>query len=319
VTLPFSNLLAQKPPDSRAVFGLIDNPFDPRSISNALAPLPLDDQPQLGSLFVIEAGPFEAGIETFTRKLRDAGYSHSPPTVGGKSFVFRIIGPEGSGKSTLANLLVGLLKSCAPSNELLVLKRSLARQHQLSATLAGIRDKANGHQGPVCVVFEDVRGAAQEELAELFEELRARKQGAVVMFEILHNAEDVRRRPGRSLLLPEHLRTAWLSTTEAVAFARHRIEQFRDPTLATRLIGNLAAFPFDLTEIGAVVQVRADQQGIALRELSSLLGESYSRVLAERGVEDHIAALDDDQLKGRCISVQAVYDKLVAFAMADAA
>lgn len=318
MSIPFSNLLAQTAPDSRAIFGLADNPFDPRSVSNALAALPLDDHPELEPLFVPAAGPFEAGIETFARKLRDAGYSHKPPTIGHKSFVFRIVGPEGSGKSTLANLLVGLLKRCSPAGELLVLKRS-GRPHQLPTVLADIRDKANGHQGPVCVVLDDVRSAVHEELAELFQDLQARKEGAVVMFEILHNAKDVRRWAGRSLFLPEHLRTGWLSAAEATAFAKQRIIHFRDSTHIARLVGDLEVFPFDLTEIGTVVQARADEEGIALRELSNLLSESYSRVLAGRCAEDYIAALDDGQLKGRRISVQAVYDELVALARADAA
>ena len=120
-----------QPPDSEAVFGLTDNPFDPEGFAdvdeNALSelwsfPLAIDEHPALERLFVIDAGPFDQGRAKFAQQMHAAGYRFGPDRcLGKKSVVFRVIGPRGSGKSTLTNYLILKLKSCAPANELLLL------------------------------------------------------------------------------------------------------------------------------------------------------------------------------------------------------
>jgi len=195
--LPEPDPFAQQPLDSEMLFGLSENPFNPRRFNNidkrALDrlwndPLALDEHPALEPLFVAEAGPFYAQLSHFAGRLKAAGYGFvDNPRLGSESFVFRVVGPSGSGKSTLTNYLVAKLKSCAPNDDLLIIKESV-RPAKIVAALERVRTRTKAYGGELSIlVFDDVWLKTEDVLHDLFEELR--DDMTVVMFELALSAK----------------------------------------------------------------------------------------------------------------------------------
>lgn len=309
--------------DCEAVFGLRDNPFNPQVFEKVRdraldqlwsVALKLDEEPSLLPLFVADAGPFRARLEDFVGRLQASGYtSGQKPALGHKSFVFRVVGPQGSGKSTLTNRLVGWLKTCAPGNELLILKE-FARPETVEGALERVRGRANEHgEGGCCIVFDDVRLSTEDKLHELFEELR--EHMAIVMFEIIHHAEDIRRPLPSTRVYAEHLNTTWLTTEHAIAFLSARVALFRVAGVEERLPKGLASFPFDANEVGAMVSQSGAYEPLTLRTLNWVLNEGIERELVRRGPQHAIERLADPDLRALTISAADIYAEVVSEAI----
>ncbi len=311
-----------------AAFGLLDNPFNPQEFDGVSGtmldglfeiPLAIDEEPRLEPLFVAAAGPFQRHVDTFKNTLRAEGYrSGENPSRTHKSFVFRVFGPKGSGKSTMTNKMVGWLKGCfteeqMAQRELRVVKCSVSPA-QVDSALKGIRDETADHNGGwCCLVLEDVNLDTEELLHDLYDELR-NGGVAVVMFEILHSAEALRRIMPDARVGLRDLRTTGLSRDQARAFLAERIRTFRDDTVAMRLNPHLATYPFDPDQVGEVV---GHDAALTLRTLNRVLHQALIRELERRTLADDIARLSDAELRSHLIDIVAVYDEL--FALEDAA
>lgn len=274
------------------------------------SPLMLDEEPRLGPLFVEDAGPFRTHIESFDARLASNGYMETGPSVGNSSLVFRVIGPQGSGKSTLANLLVGRLKKYAENKALRVFKRDL-KPRSLNTDLETLYKEAKDAAAEgCCLILEDVRLEMEDEIHELFEVLR--KTMAVVLFEIVHDASDIRARRLSARVYPQELKTDWLTPTHAAAFVSTRISLFRAPAYADDLAGDLAGFPFDVERVGAVIShAGGAEEMLTLRMLNRVLDQAIDQERRRRGTEPPIAGLGPDALRERIIDLQAVYARVI--------
>lgn len=315
-------------PNHKTVFGLRDNPFSPGSIEgvNGLAldgissyPLALDDEPGLLPLFVPSAGPFQEHIDRFDAKLDSGGYTSNRAPARGSSLVFRVIGPEGSGKSTLTNMLVGRLKGCAPGKNLEMIKREV-RPQTLEETLTEVRRLASDSPAEgCCLILEEVRIDMEDRIHELYEELR--QTMTVVLFEIVHHANDIRgpRRLSERVYAIE-LRTDWLAPAHAAAFLSARTSLFRLPAFAKSLAGDLAGFPFDLEEVAAMVShANGETEMLTLRTLNRILDDAIERERTRRRGDPPIEGLDDAALRARTINLQEIYSEALAESLGETA
>lgn len=312
--------------DYKSLFGLSDNPFNPRSFGEVdprlldriwVVPLQLDRDLRLSPLFVTGAGPFQKAVNLFEEKLRSGGYSADPRALGSKSLVFRIVGPEGSGKSTLVNLLVGRLKQCASDGRLLVTSESI-KQPTLDAALERIRQQVGEFGGEVCcLVFENAGKSSKEQLYELFLELQQRRP--VVMFEVVHHAEEVLRPSLASTDGAHMIRTGWLTPEEAIAFLDARIALFRVEAGGAEFVGDVKSFPFSAEEVRNLVGEKTNSPAVTLRVLNWVFNEAIEREVARRGEAEAIGGLSAGELASRTISASEIYREMLAEALGEAA
>jgi energy-coupling factor transporter ATP-binding protein EcfA2 len=308
-------------PDYEPAFGLRDNPFSPRSFGQVDAAhlsgieyeaLPLAKAPGLVPLFVAGAGPFKESLDQFEMFLELGGY-HDPEAGDNlQSKTFRVIGPQGSGKSTLANMLIHRLKECGHKN--LKPIEASALESQLERAVDEVEKEAGASlEGVCCVVFDDVRLDGELPLHQLHRRLRNQTGRPVVMFEILHHAQDLLVPPPslQERIDLEDMRTDWLSAAHAVEFVSSRIRAFR--TDCPELTGDLEIFPFDPVEIADLIGDGdgSDPAPFTLRSLSRVLSKGLGRELIERKGDEPIAGLSAEELTQRRISVKALYDRQV--------
>lgn len=305
--------------DSEAVFGLADNPFNPETFGNVnpraldelqRVPLEIDRHPGLAQLFVAEAGPFLNLIKSFNTTLASAGFRWGDGRrLGSKSHVFRIFGPEGSGKSTLANVLVARLQQCCEAGELLVVKES-ALPAKLVDAVARTHTAVRDHGGAACcLVFDDVSIAIEDELHTFYEQLRG--SVAVVMLEIIHDARDIRRPLPAARVGPRHLETSYLTRAQAAAFITRRTALFRTEAAHDHLPEPLAAYPFDVEDVGIAESNGAADSQLTLRQLSVYLNEGFVSELATRPTDERVTSLSESELRARLIRVPDVVQRLM--------
>ncbi len=262
-------------------------------------------------MFVPAAGPFQEHLEGFELKLAAAGYMPAGRSAGGRSMVFRIVGPEGSGKSTLTNMLVRRLAECTAEDDLPVVKRD-ARPADLDATLAEVRDLVGARSSEgCCLIFDEVTLDMESRLHELFEQLRPRM--AVTMFEVIHHAQDIRRPRPSSRVYAHELKTSWLKPEHASDFLGSRIDLFRCREHAARFSGDLAMYPFDPAEIRSVVAAaEGGVETLTLRTLNRIVSQAVEAELVNRRTDEPIDELDAAGLRERLISLRDVYRDAIA-------
>jgi hypothetical protein len=302
-------------------FGLLDNPFNPqefRGISGALLdglfekPIALDEELGLEPLFVSNAGPFQQHLQVFKSVLTAGGYqSGVDPKSVLKSFAFRVIGPKGSGKSTMTNKMIAWLKGCftdtqMAKHDLRVLERKVSPL-RIESTLADVRKLAEGQRKKwCCLALDDVRLDTEDELHELYDELRD-ESVAVIMFEILHHAETLRGELPEGRVQLYDLRTSGLDGDQANAFLTERIRIFRDSAVNGNLGTELANYPFNPDQVAEVVGSGAT---LTLRTLNRVLNSALVNELGPRTLSDDVAQLTAAELRERLIDVVAVYEGL---------
>lgn len=301
-------------------FGLRDNPFDPLEFAGVAShllddlstrALQVDDAPELMPLFIPTAGPFEAALGTFAEMLTLAGYSSGDdPKLGAKSFLFRIIGPQGSGKSTLTNVMIDWLRRCLPERgQLFVLKEGLRRPEQLAQQLNAVMGRIV-ERGPrwCCVAFDDVNGSDEPELHNFYRDLQDSRIH-VVLFAIMHDAEDLRR-PRLSGRVPvTEFRTCSLTPEYARSFVESRVDLFRVEQARQILCDDLSLYPFnpdDLTLVAPTEPSRngADPGAVTLRTLNQLL---HSGLLKAVRTTPALAELAPDALRAARVRLLELY------------
>jgi hypothetical protein len=158
-------------------------------------------------------------------------------------------------------------------------------------------------------VFDDVLLADEEHLHDLYEELRDREI-AVVMFEILHHAEDIRRPLPLGRVGLRNFGTTGLSQDQAQAFVTERVNRFRDANFTAHRGVGLDSYPFDRDAVGAMV---GSDAALTLRTLNRVLHEALVQELQRRTAHDAVDGLTETELRARLIDVVASYNELNSF------
>jgi len=79
-----------------------------------------------------------------------------------------------------------------------------------------------------------------------------------------------------------------------------------------RFAGSLATYPFDASEVAAVVSKVGAPEPLTLRTLNRILNEGFWRESVRRGSSEAITTLADDELLARTIKTAEIYAELVS-------
>ena len=289
-----------EPPDIGEAFALTDNPFVPKNpipgVENPLAVnmlalegLQILKEPGLLKFFCDQAGPFENLLNRFWQKMKIAGYRTNPPRLGITPWVILVRGPQGTGKTSLVHRMVHWLVECSCGN--LSAKTwpqpgenlpSAAKQQQSIEEFDQRMIAVTPPRKHCCFILEDLVEGAELGALKMFGHFISDR--IVIMFLISSDPPII----GKDYAFTKYplviYDTAEMTPDNAVAFARHRIGEFRSAQDG-HLIKSFPLFPFAEPDIRAAVisQLRESCNGknaVTLRTFNKILGEAIDEQLA---------------------------------------
>jgi hypothetical protein len=206
--------------------------------------------------------------------------------------------------------MIDWLKGCVPNRNPFVLKESLRRPEKLSDQLAAVRRQVEERGARwCCLAFDDVTGPAESELHDLYRDLQ--EDAHLVLFAIMHQAEDVRRARLSAPVPVREFRTAGLASDHAKRFVERRIELFRVDGARGTLCDDLSLFPFDPDDLANAVGPAqaasngADPGSITLRTLNQILHRGLERAVLENPAD--IAKLPPEALRAARVKVLELF------------
>jgi len=319
--------------DYEKAFALTDNPFSPiqplpglnmLAVQNALDsnPLLIETEPALEKLFSPNAGPFGTYLENFKRFARREGYHDAPPRAGIKSHIVSIWGYEGTGKSTLAQVFIKWLKTCTPRTgkwfiheewsrlKLTEVQRQLDRideEHRAIVAAA----TANSH---VCIVADNLISGVLERILELYDQLT--RDRIVFLFLISSDRQLYPQLSGQSKRSINPFRMRALSEEDAVAFIKHRINEFRVPREnRPPWLEDDSLFPFNEDDIRSAFArgiFYQDADTVALRDFSVMVNKMLTRKLDAMDDDFDITQNTEAEVRAYMIWLAEAYNELVA-------
>ncbi|MGD0239105.1 MAG: ATP-binding protein [Streptosporangiaceae bacterium] len=316
-------------------FGLTDNPFGPIRLpllpdgtrpalkkrvhlSNLYKyPLRLDKEPALEHLLVPESGNFSIYQQEFQDLLEVAGYGEKPVETT-EQFAFLISGEQGTGKSTLVNMFVRWLQQCDvewneiryPPDE----PGSGTGMRLYEYLAAKLKSTSNDPAEPsyCSVVIDNMTARDKDAAIRIYEEYSGSR--VLVMFMITDDLRLLREARENYRINLTRFRMKPLTPEQALAFVRHRINQFRVPHLRE----NLAGYPlFPFREEDILQEVSGNQDGesggqgsITLRSFATILQRALVDGWSARRQDSALETLTSDELESRIIKPAQAYAKL---------
>ncbi len=166
-----------------------------------------------------------------------------------------------------------------------------------------------------CIILDNLLVGAEMRALELFDDLLEANY-IVFLFLLTGELSLLNKALTNSRHDLHRFTTRDLTSRDALAFVKHRVELFREPKLP--FLEDSPLFPFDEDDIREAVEsglIRADQNGVGLvtlRQLNVILSRILIRRLQELQANFNIATLSQDGIREHVLRLAEYYEKMVA-------